>query len=94
MNMSLIYANSLASAIRERVGLQSALLMAATHYSWQTGKLDGFEKCFFFHKSELLQLVNTGLSQDAIRIPIEILRLIVILSISEVGRLNESMKGF
>ena len=87
-------AKSLASAIRERVGLQSALLMAATHYSWQTGKLAGFEKCFFFHKSELLQLVNTGLSQDAVRIPIEILRLITILSISEVGRSNKPVKEF
>ncbi|KAH7304784.1 hypothetical protein B0I35DRAFT_444910 [Stachybotrys elegans] len=73
----------LSAAIRDRISLQSALVVAATHYSWNTGNWTQFEKSALFHKSELLHLVNSQLAQGPLKLSTDTLKLIAILSLSE-----------
>lgn len=60
------------------------MMLAATHYSWKTGSLEGFEKCFFYHKSEVIHLVNTRFPQGTTKLSIDVLKAIAMLSIAEV----------
>jgi hypothetical protein len=71
------------STIVEPKTLHTVLILAAIDFSWQTGGLRVHERSFLFHKAELLRLFSNWIPQDAMRIPIDILRLLAILSLSE-----------
>jgi hypothetical protein len=70
---------------REPVGFRIMLLVAAIHYSWQTGGFDAFQDTFISHKVESIQLVNGWLADGPLSTSADCMRLVTMLAVAEVS---------
>jgi hypothetical protein len=54
--------SSLSSGFLDAQFLRNTLLVAGTHYAWNTGGLHAYESAFLFHKVESIRAVNTWIA--------------------------------
>ena len=76
--------SSVALSTKEPVAFRNMLIIAALHFSFESGAFGNFEKTFLFHRGESIRLANDLLGKCGSRTSRGCMKLIAALCLVEV----------